>query len=135
MSTRKKRILRVGASGVLALVIDLSFLLVLVEGLRLAVPLAAFIAAIAGALASFLINKFWAFRDASPLRLAQVASFAFVAGGSALAVATSLHLFIVLLGMHYLLAKAMAAALVFGGWSYPLQSRVVFPRRGQPSSM
>jgi putative flippase GtrA len=128
MSTRAKRIARVAASGLLATAIDVGALLLLVEGLHCPVAVAAFLAAMLGAVASFAVNKFWAFRDPSPVRLSQLSGFAMVAVGSALGVGLCVQLLAVGMGLPYLLAKGIAAVLVFATWSYPVQSRVVFRR-------
>lgn len=118
--------LRVGYGGVFASAVDVATLLLLVEALRLPVALAAFLAATAGAVAGFLVNKFWAFRDHRPLHLAQVSGFAVVALGSALGTAAFVQLLSVGLGVPYLLAKALGAVALFVCWSYPVQSRLVF---------
>jgi len=97
-----------------------------VEFIALPVALAAFLAVAAGAAGSFLVNKYWAFGDNSPLRFSQAALFAGVALGSALGVGISVHIVSVWLGASYLFAKGVGAVLVFFLWSYPLQSRVVF---------
>lgn len=126
MSKHKNRQAKVAASGVLATAIDLLVLVVLVEIVKIPVVIAAFMAAGAGALGSFLVNKYWAFGDYSPLRLAQILLFGGVALGSALGVALVVQVVSVFLGVNYLVAKAIGACLVFVFWSYPLQSRVVF---------
>ncbi len=118
--------LRVGFSGVLASATDVVLLLVLVEVLLLPVALAAFAAASCGAIASFLVNKFWAFRDPRPLCLPQLLGFAVVALGSAIGTALCVQLLSVGLGLPYLLAKAIGAVVLFLAWSYPVQSRLVF---------
>ncbi len=126
MGEQRNRRAKVAVSGVLATAIDLVTLVLLVEIVGVPVTLAVFFAAGAGALGGFLVNKYWAFGDFSPLRLSQVALFGGVALGSALGVASAVQLFSVVCGANYLLAKGVGAALVFVCWSYPLQSRVVF---------
>ncbi len=117
---------RVGCSGVFSSVVDVVMLLVLVEALGVFLALAAFLAATTGAVASFLVNKFWAFRDHRPLHLAQVSGFAVVALGSALGTAACVQVLSAGLGVPYLLAKALGAVALFLCWSYPVQSRLVF---------
>jgi putative flippase GtrA len=129
MSPRHKRILKVGCSGVIATAIDFVMLLILVELFELRVVLAVFLAASSGAMASFVVNKFWAFGDASRISLPQVASFIGVALGSAFGVSLVVQVLSVHLGLPYLLAKSIGAVLLFAGWTYPVQSRVVFPIR------
>lgn len=126
MSPRRKRMLRVGCGGVFASVVDVAVLLLLVEVSGIPVALAAFLAAATGAIAGFLVNKFWAFRDSRPFHLAQVSGFAVVAFGSALGTAAFVQTLSVGLGVPYLLAKAIGAVALFLCWSYPVQSRFVF---------
>jgi putative flippase GtrA len=118
---------RVGVSGVIATSLDVAALVFLVEALRSHVTLAAFLAATLGGVCNFLINKYWAFRDGSPIDLRQVTVYAFVSLVTAAFVAATIHLLAVVLIVPYLLAKAIAAALVFLVWTYPAQSRLVFP--------
>lgn len=120
--------LRVGTSGVVAMLIDVTVLVILVEVFAVQVALAALLASGVGAVSSFLVNKFWAFRDASPIRVLQLLGFSAVALGSALGVAACVQLLSVELGAPYLVSKGVAAALVFACWSYPVQSRLVFAR-------
>ena len=76
--------------------------------------------------ANFVVNKFWAFADPSPLRLSQVTGFAVVAVGSAFLVAGCVHVFAIFAGLAYLWAKTLGSAVVFACWSYPAQARFVF---------
>ena len=78
------------------------------------------------AVASFAVSKYVAFRDPSPVRLRQVAAFALVALATALFTAIAMQVAAVALGVPYLVAKALCAALVFVLWSYPAQRRLVF---------
>jgi putative flippase GtrA len=126
VSKAKKRFLRVSMGGLLSSVVDVTALLVFVEVLAMHVTGAALLAAAAGAVSSFCISKFWAFGDRSPLRLPQVASFAFVAVAAALLLASGVHVLAVWLRVPYLVAKALSALAVFVGWTYPAQARFVF---------
>lgn len=128
MTAGCKRVLKVGCSGILATLVDLFVLVTLVELFGVSVVIAVFIAASSGAAAGFLVNKYWAFGDAAPLTLLQVASFAGVALGSAFGVSAIVHLLTLHLGLPYLLAKGIGACVLFAFWSYPAQSRVVFRR-------
>lgn len=127
MSQRTKQLLKVGASGALATAIDVSTLIILVELAHVHVTLAAFLAALAGGITNFLVNKFWAFGDFSRVDVRQVASYAVVSLVTAGFVAAAVHLFAVMIGWPYLVAKAVAAVTVFIGWSYPAQAKFVFP--------
>src|SRR5690606_33338973 len=83
-----------------------------------------------GGIANFLINKYWAFDDEAPLEIRQITLYAMVSVVTAAFVAVAVHILAVLIGLPYLLAKAIAAALVFLCWTYPAQSRLVFPSAG-----
>jgi putative flippase GtrA len=123
------QLLAAGLSGVVATVIDVGALLLLV-GLHVPVPLATFLAGLAGAGANFVVNKYVAFRDRSPLNLGQVARFYFVAVVTALLMAAAMKLVAVDLGVPLLVAKLGCAAVLFVTWSYPAQRRLVFARQG-----
>jgi hypothetical protein len=45
--------------------------------------------------------------------------------------AAAIHILAVLIGIPYLIAKAIAAALVFVLWTYPAQARLVFPEAAE----
>jgi putative flippase GtrA len=121
------KLVRVGVSGVVATSIDIAALVFLVEALGSHVTLAAFLAAALGGVCNFLINKYWAFRDGAPIDLRQVTVYAFVSLVTAAFVAATVHLLAVVMVLPYLLAKAIAAVLVFLVWTYPAQARLVFP--------
>ena len=128
---RSTRMVKVGLSGMLATVLDVSALIALVEFFGVYVTIAAFVSAISGASANFLVNKFWAFEDHSAIDAKQVISYALVALTTAFLVAGAVHVFAVVIGWPYLAAKALAAILVFLAWGYPAQAKFVFP---QPAS-
>src|SRR3982751_2403821 len=71
--------------------VDLGVLVVLV-GQRVPIPLATFIAALAGAATNFTLNKYVAFRDRSPISLGQVARFYVVAVIAALLMAAAMEI-------------------------------------------
>lgn len=125
---------RVGVSGVVATGIDIAALVLLVEALRSHVTLAAFLAAALGGVCNFLINKYWAFRDSSRIDLRQVTVYGFVSLVTAAFVAAAVHMLAVVMVLPYLIAKAIAAVLVFLVWTYPAQSRLVFPCAGEPDA-
>ncbi|HTE54385.1 MAG TPA: GtrA family protein [Kofleriaceae bacterium] len=117
-------------SGLIATSIDVGALVVLVEVLGSHVTLAAFLASTLGGVTNFLVNKYWAFRDRSPFELRQVSLYAFVSLITAAFVAATIHLLAVVMLVPYLWAKAIAAGLVFVVWTYPAQSKLVFPSAG-----
>jgi putative flippase GtrA len=116
-----------GIAGACATGLDLGVLVVLV-GHHVAIPVATFIAALTGAAANFMINKYVAFRDRSPISLAQIARFDFVAVVAALLMAAAMKITTANLGVPVVAAKLACAAVVFAIWTYPAQRRLVFAR-------
>jgi putative flippase GtrA len=120
-----RQLISAGAGGALGSGLDVSVLVLMVEhGTR--VPVAAFCGAAAGAVMNFVLNKYFAFRDRSPLNGRQIARFALVALATAVLMALAMQLVAVKLGVPYLLAKLLCAATVFAVWTYPAQRRIVF---------
>ncbi len=117
-----------GLGGICATVVDVSLLVLMVEH-GTAVALAAFIAAACGAAVGFVMNKYIAFRDRSPVSARQLGRFACVAVATALLMAAAMQIIAVQLGAPYLVAKVLCSALVFVAWTYPAQRRIVFRRR------
>jgi putative flippase GtrA len=117
-----------GVSGAVGTGLDVAVLVLLVEhGTR--VPVAAFLGATAGALVNFALNKYVAFRDRSRIDVPQVTRFGLVTVATAILMAAAMQLVAVDLGVPYLLAKLICAAVVFAVWTYPAQRRLVFRRR------
>ncbi len=106
---------------------DVIALVLLVEVVGMSVGWAAFLAAGSGAIVGFTLSRCWAFRDRGPMRKRQVGAYALVSLANAAAVAYTVHILAVIVGMLYLLAKGIAAVVVFAVWSYPAQSKLVFP--------
>jgi putative flippase GtrA len=77
---------------------------------------------------NFLLNKHFAFRDRSRINRRQLARFGLVAVATALLMAGAMQLVAVELGVPYLIAKLLCAAVVFAVWTYPAQRRLVFRR-------
>lgn len=125
---RLKEIAAAGLGGIGATVVDVSLLVLMVKhGTPVAV--AAFIAAACGAAVGFTMNKYIAFRDRTPLSIKQLGRFALVAVATALLMAVAMQIISVKLGAPVLVAKLICSALVFLGWTYPAQRRLVFRRR------
>jgi putative flippase GtrA len=118
-----------GCGGALGTVADVGALVLMVGVLGVAIPVAAFVASAIGAVACFLLNKYIAFRDHTPVTFAQVARFGFVAVMTACLMAVMMKLVAVDLHVPYLAAKLVCAATVFIAWTYPAQRRLVFVRR------
>lgn len=120
--------MRTGVSGLIATAIDVLMMILLVERFGVPVGFAAFLGAMAGAIANFTVSKYWAFRDPSPVDPRQLATFAAVAICTGIMVATSVHVLATVVGVQYVLAKGISAVLVFLLWSYPAQAKLVFTR-------
>lgn len=119
-----------GVGGVVATAVDVSVLVLMVEH---GAPIAgaAFCGAASGAAVNFVANKYVAFRDRSPVGARQLARYAVVAVATAVLMALAMQLVAVVLGVPYVLAKLICAAVVFAAWTYPAQRRLVF-RRAAP---
>ena len=118
--------------GIVGSVLDVVVLVLCVES-GVPVALAAFLGAASGAVTCFLANKYWAFRDPRPLTFAQVSTFGLVAVGTAVLMALAMSVAVEGVGLPYLKAKAVCAAVVFFLWSYPAQRRFVFSHAlGEP---
>ncbi|HEY4239610.1 MAG TPA: GtrA family protein [Kofleriaceae bacterium] len=123
MSRQPPQVVAAGIGGIIGSVFDVATLVILVHaGTR--IPVAAFAGAAAGAVVNFVLNKYLAFRDHTPLALPQVARFALVALATALLMAGAMELVAVRMHVPYLLAKAICAAIIFAIWTYPAQRRV-----------
>jgi len=131
----RKTVIGAALSSAVATGVDLAFFLVLIRVLSCHVTWAAFVSAALGGTTNFLINKYWVFRDGTPLRPETAARYALVSLANAFLVAGVVHLLAVVLGVHDLAAKALAAVVAFVAWSYPAQSWFVFPagRRVDPT--
>jgi putative flippase GtrA len=126
-----RELVSAGAGGAVGSMLDVAVLVLMVEhGAPIAA--AAFCGAAAGAVTNFVLNKYFAFRDRSPINGRQLARFGLVAVATALLMAGVMQLVAVTLGVPYLLAKLICAAVVFAVWTYPAQRRLVF-RRAVPA--
>jgi putative flippase GtrA len=125
--SRARRLLRTAMSGIAATAVDMTAMVLLVELARCPIGAAAFLSACAGALVNFTINKYWAFRCPAPVEPRQLLVFALVALGTSTCVAMLVSGLTHGVGIPYLASKIVAAILVFLTWTYPAQSRLVFP--------
>ena len=122
-----RRLLTAGIAGVFGTALDLGVLVLLV-GHHVAIPLATFIAALAGAVVNFALNKYVAFRDRTPISFAQVARFNVVAVVAACLMAAAMKIATANPGVPVIAAKLACAAVVFAIWTYPAQRYLVFAR-------
>jgi len=116
-----------GVGGAVGSMLDVSVLVLMVEH-GAPVAGAAFCGAAAGAVTNFMLNRRFAFRDRSPITGKQLVRFGLVAVATAMLMALAMQLVAVMLGVPYLIAKLVCAALVFAAWTYPAQRRLVFRR-------
>jgi len=123
-----RELVAAGLGGAVGTAVDVSVLVLMVQH-GVAIAAAAFCAATAGAATNFAMNKYVAFRDRSPITGRQVLRFGVVAVAAATLMALAMQLVAVELGVPYLLAKLICAAVVFAAWTYPAQRRLVFRRR------
>ena len=126
----QRELLIAGLSGALGTGLDLAVLVVLVAH-HVPVPLATFVASLAGAVVNFTVSKYVAFRDRSPVSLGQLARFDVVAVVGALLMAGAMKIATGNLGVPVVSAKLVCAAVVFAIWSYPAQRYLVFARSAQ----
>jgi putative flippase GtrA len=123
---KSREIAAAGLGGAVGTVADVTTLVMLVKHTGLSIPVATFVAATVGAVVCFVMNKYVAFRDRTPVSLAQLARFAGVAITTALFMALAMKVVAVGLGVPLVLAKLGCAAAIFVAWTYPAQRRLVF---------
>lgn len=121
-----RELITAGFGGIAATIVDIAVLVFLVEVVALSIPVSAFLASSAGAAMNFVLNKYVAFRDRTPITVQQVARFGAVAVATALLMALAMKLVAVELGVPYVVAKLLCAVTVFLLWTYPAQRRLVF---------
>ena len=129
-----RELLTAAIGGAFGTGLDLGVLVLLV-GHHVPIPVATFIAALAGAVTNFTINKYVAFRDRSRLTLGQVARFDFVAVVAALLMALAMKIATANLGVPVVTAKLACAAIVFALWTYPAQRHLVFARGAEGAEL
>ena len=116
-----------GCAGVVGTGLDVAVLVQMVKH-GVSIPVASFVAALMGAATIFLLNKYVAFRDRSPINVSQLARFGFVAVSAALLMAVAMKVVAVKFAVPVVVAKLVCAAIVFAVWTYPAQRRLVFAR-------
>lgn len=121
-----RELVTAGFGGIAATIVDVAVLVLLVEVIGLSIPVSAFLASTSGAVMNFVLNKYIAFRDRSPISVQQVARFGAVAMATALLMALAMKLVAVELGVPYVAAKLLCAVTVFIVWTYPAQRKLVF---------
>jgi putative flippase GtrA len=122
---QKRQVLASGFGGAVATAVDVGAL-VLQTRHGTPVPVAAFISAALGACVGFTLNKYVAFRDRSSVSASQLGRFGIVAVLTALLMALAMEIVAVKLHVPTVIAKLICSALIFVGWTYPAQRRLVF---------
>ena len=117
-----------GINGGISTAVDVGSLVLLHGHLHVPVALAAFVASTAGGVANFVLNKYVAFQDHSPVTANQLGRFGGVALVTACLLALTMQIVAVWCGVEYVVAKCICAAIVFLIWTYPAQRRLVFHR-------
>jgi putative flippase GtrA len=125
--THTRQLVTAGAGSAVGTLVDIAVLVLLVER-HVPVGGAAFCGALAGAVINFALSKYVAFRDRTPIRGAQLGRFGLVAVATGALLAVAMHVAVKGLGVPYLVAKLLCAAIVFAVWTYPAQRRLVFQR-------
>ena len=120
--------LAAGLGGAAGSVFDVVTLVLLVKLTPASIPLSAFLAAGVGAVVCFLLNKYIAFRDGTPVTFEQVARFGLVAVATGILTAGAMKIVAVDLHVPVVLAKGICAAAVFLAWTFPAQRRFVFKK-------
>ena len=124
-----RELVTAGFGGIAATLVDVAVLILLVEVIGLSIPVSAFLASSAGAAMNFVLNKYIAFRDRSPITIRQLVRFGAVAVATALLMALAMKLVAVELGVPYIVAKLLCAVTIFMVWTYPAQRKLVFSTR------
>lgn len=118
--------LAAGLGGAVGSLFDVVTLVLLVRYTPTSIPLSAFLAASVGAVVCFLMNKYIAFRDGSPVTAEQVVRFGLVAVATGILTAGAMKIVAVDFHVPIVIAKAICAAAVFCTWTFPAQRRFVF---------
>jgi len=126
--TRYTTLLRSGAVGIVATMVDLVTLWMLVELIGLTPAWANVPGLTAGVAVQFFGNKLFAFRDRSPDYLRQGTLFLAVEAGAFLLNAVAFHSLTTLTSVPYILARLVATAAVYFCFSYPLWRMIFRPR-------
>jgi putative flippase GtrA len=110
--------------GVVATLVDLVALMLLVDVLGRAPEAANIPALLLGVSVQFAGNKWFAFRDRSKDLLRQGGKFVVIEAGALVLNALAFHLLIQLTVIPYPVARLVASALVYFGYSFPLWGRI-----------
>lgn len=110
----------------LATAADFATVWALVAAGRAGAPLATALGCAVGGVVAFTLSRQWAFAAESASRGRQAVRFAFVSGSSALLNAGGVAVILLLPRADYRVAWAVARAVIFATWNYPLLRDYVF---------
>jgi putative flippase GtrA len=126
---RLRQWLRHHAASAVAAVVDFGVMVACVEALR-AGPVAATVAGAAcGAVANFLLGRYWIYGRGEGDARPQFVRYGFVSATSLGLNAAGEHLFANVLGVQYVVARVITAVIVSNAWNYPMQRFFVFRAR------
>ena len=119
------------AGSIVATCVDFSTMTLAVELVHVAPAVATLMGALAGGMTNFVLGRRWIFRahehDLGP----QALRYATVSAASAVLNALGEQIVYGVLGVQYIVARAIVAVIVSLAWNYPMQRAFVFaaPRR------
>lgn len=121
--------------GIIGTLIDMLVLVLLVEVFACPILWAATIAFVFAATNNFIFNKWWTFKDDSKYIAHQYTKFLIVSVVGLLMTVTLMHVFVGVIGIWYIIAKALTSLLVLvwnffanKQWTFKEHERVVFPK-------
>jgi putative flippase GtrA len=119
------RMVRFGLVGVANTGVDVALFTLLTHGFHWLVPLANVVSYSAGIMNSFFLNKYWTFRDATPLSRSLRPGFRFVVVNLLGLLISTLTVMLLALRFPPVIAKLVSVGVVFI-WNYSLSNRFVF---------
>jgi len=117
-------------TAVLSTIVDYSLMIGIVEFTALGPVAATPIAAFAGAVTNFTMNRNFTYRAASTPVRDQLWRFVLVSGCSLGLNTLGEFLFLKVPHLHYFLARVITSIIVSNVWNYPLMRFFVFSRNG-----
>jgi len=125
MSKHIVRFVKFGFASGIATLLDLFLLWVFVEFIGIYYLVSAIIAFLGGSSLNYGINKVWAFRGSKVGNVRGLMSFIIIGWIGLVWTILLMALFVEFGGIHYLIARLLAAVLVLG-WNYGMNSIVTF---------
>ncbi|OQP57193.1 hypothetical protein A3860_11565 [Niastella vici] len=118
--------LKANMASLAASLSDLLLTVLLVQGCKTNVVIAAAAGTVTGGIINFLIGRHWVFRAGDEKAVRQLWKYALVWGGNLLLNTGGVYVLAGKAGLHYTLAKIMTSLLVAFLYNYPLQKNFVF---------